>query len=203
MGGSPGLFDLDERDAARSASGDPLARLAAVVDLELFRPLLNQALCRSDGSEGGRPPIDPVVMFKILILQALCGLSDEQAEFQIRDRLSFMRFLGLDLADRVPDYSTIWRFRAVLMTAGAMEDVRPVRPCAHRTWPLGAGWAVDRRLHRRGSQATADGRGEAAPPCRRAARLADSQGTARGHRCTVDRAAGTGEEEVRADPAEP
>jgi IS5 family transposase len=121
MGGSPGLFDLDERYAALSASGDPLERLAAVVDFELFRAPLSQALCRSDGSKGGRPPIDPVLMFKVLVLQALYGLSDEQAEFQIQDRLSFMRFLGLGLADRVPDYSTIWRFREALVTAEAME----------------------------------------------------------------------------------
>jgi len=123
MGGSPGLFDLDERYAALSAFGDPLERLAAVVDFEIFRRLLNQALGRSDGSRGGRPPIDPVLLFKILVLQALYGLSDEQAEFQIRDRLSFMRFLGLGLADRVPDYSTIWRFREALVTAGVMEEL--------------------------------------------------------------------------------
>jgi transposase, IS5 family len=86
MGGSPGFFDLDERYAALSASGDPLERLSAVVDFEIFRPLSNQALCRSDGSKGGRPPVDPVMMFKIMILQALYGLSDEQAEFQIIDR---------------------------------------------------------------------------------------------------------------------
>jgi transposase, IS5 family len=123
MGGSPGFFDLDERYAALSASGDPLERLAAVVDFEIFRPLLNQTLCRSDGSKGGRPPIDPVLLFKILVLQALYGLSDEQAEFQIRDRLSFMRFLGLGLADHVPDYSTVWRFREALVVAGAMDDL--------------------------------------------------------------------------------
>jgi transposase, IS5 family len=123
MIGAPGFFDLDEHYAALSASGDPLERLAAVVDFELFRTPLIQALSRSDGSKGGRPPIDPLVMFKILILQALYGLSDEQAEFQIRDRLSFMRFLDLGLADRVPDYSTIWRFREALVTAGAMDDL--------------------------------------------------------------------------------
>jgi IS5 family transposase len=86
-------------------------------------PIVEQALRRSDGSKGGRPPIDPVMMFKILILQALYGLSDEQVEFQIRDRLSFMRFLGLGLADRVPDYSTIWRFREALVAAGAIEEL--------------------------------------------------------------------------------
>jgi hypothetical protein len=81
MGGSPGLFDLDGRYAALSASGDPLERLAAAVGFEFFRPLLNQALHRSDGSKDGRPPIDPVVLFKILVLQALYGLSDEQVIF--------------------------------------------------------------------------------------------------------------------------
>ena len=50
MGGSPGLFDLDEHYAALSALVDPLERLAAMVDVEIFRPLLNQGLCRSDGS---------------------------------------------------------------------------------------------------------------------------------------------------------
>jgi IS5 family transposase len=59
-------------------------------------------------------------LFKILVLQALYGLSDDQAEFQIQDRLSFMRFLGLGLEDRVPDAKTIWLFRERLTQAGAM-----------------------------------------------------------------------------------
>ena len=62
-------------------------------------------------------------MFKILVLQALYGLSDDQAEFQIQDRLSFMRFLGLGLAERVPDAKTIWWFREQLVQAGAMEEL--------------------------------------------------------------------------------
>ena len=68
---------------------------------------LDAALGRKDRSRGGRPPLDAVMMFKILVLQALYGLSDEQAEYQVRDRLSFMRFLGLGLGDRVPDRMTI------------------------------------------------------------------------------------------------
>ena len=59
-------------------------------------------------------------LFKILVLQALYGLSDDQAEFQIQDRLSFMRFLGLGLEDRVPDAKTVWLFRERLTQAGAM-----------------------------------------------------------------------------------
>ncbi len=92
-----GFFDLDERYAALSKSGDPLERLSAVVDFEIFRADLDAALARSDRSKGGRPPFDAVLMFKVLILQSLYGLADEQTEFQIRDRLSFMRFLGLGL----------------------------------------------------------------------------------------------------------
>jgi IS5 family transposase len=118
-----GLFDVDERLAALSASGDPLERLIGVVDFELFRPVLDAVLARSDRSRGGRPPYDAVLMFKVLVLQALYSLSDDAAEFQIRDRLSFMRFLGLGLADRVPDAKTIWLFREQLVRAGAMEKL--------------------------------------------------------------------------------
>ena len=121
MAGQPGLFDLDERYAALSRTGDPLERLAAVVDFEVFRADLGAALARSDRSKGGRPPMDAVMMFKVLVLQALYGLADEQTEFQIRDRLSFMRFLGLDLHGRVPDARTIWLFRELLTRAKAIE----------------------------------------------------------------------------------
>lgn len=92
--GQPGFRDVDERYAALSKAGDPLERLSAVVGLEIFRKPLAKALKRSDGAKGGRPPYDPVLMFKVLVLQALYTLSDDQSEYQIRDRLSFMRFFG-------------------------------------------------------------------------------------------------------------
>jgi IS5 family transposase len=91
------------------------------VDFETFRPELNAALSYSDGSQGGRPPFDPVMMFKILVIQAANNLSDERAEFLINDRLSFMRFLGLSWSDRVPDARTIWLFREKLTKAGAIN----------------------------------------------------------------------------------
>jgi len=125
MAGQPGFFDLEDRLAALSVAGDPLERLSAAVDFEIFRPALKRALRRSDRSKGGRPPYNPVLMFKILVLQALYGLSDEQAEYQIRDRLSFMRFLGLGLGARVPDEKTIWLFREILVRAGAIQT----EPC--------------------------------------------------------------------------
>jgi transposase, IS5 family len=97
MRGQPGWFDLDERYAVLSAAGDPLERLVAVVDFELFRPELDAALDRSDRAKGGRPPYDAVLMFKVLVLQALYTLADDQTEYQLKDRLSFMRFVGLAL----------------------------------------------------------------------------------------------------------
>jgi transposase, IS5 family len=121
MAGQPGFFDREERYAALSAAGDPLERLAAVVDFELFRDELDAALDRADRTRGGRPPYAPVLMFQVLVLQTLYTLSDDQTEYQIRDRLSFMRFLGLALEDRVPDAKTIWLFREQLTRAGAIE----------------------------------------------------------------------------------
>lgn len=70
---------------------------------------------------GGRPPYDLVVMFKILVLQALYNLSHQQAEFMIRERLTFLRFLGLGLSDRGPDAWTIWLYRERPKKAGAIR----------------------------------------------------------------------------------
>src|SRR4051812_40058848 len=75
MAGQPGLFDLDERYRALSESGDPLIRLATLIDFEVFRAPLVSALKRSDGTRGGRPPYDPVLMFKVVVLQTLYTLS--------------------------------------------------------------------------------------------------------------------------------
>ena len=122
-GGSPGFFDFDERLAALSAKGDDLERMKALVEFEMFRPTLDAAVPRSDRTKGGRPPFDHVLMFKILILQAMHALSDERTEFLIKDRLSFMRFLGLGLADPVPDANTIWTFREALKKAGAIDGL--------------------------------------------------------------------------------
>ena len=92
-----------------------------MVDFELFRPELERAVPRADRSKGGRPPFDHVLMFKVLILQTQNNLSDERTEFYLRDRLTWMRFLGLGLGDPVPDANTIWTFREALTKAGAIE----------------------------------------------------------------------------------
>lgn len=117
MRGRAGFFDIDERLKEISAKGDDLERLNAIVDFEAFRADLAKAVPRSDGSKGGRPPFDHVLMWKVLILQASHSLSDERTEFLIKDRLSFMRFLGLGMSDAVPDANTIWTFREALTSA--------------------------------------------------------------------------------------
>jgi IS5 family transposase len=121
MARQPGFFDVEERLRELSAKGDDLERIAALVDFDMFRAELEQAVPRADGTKGGRPAFDHVLMFKILLLQAMHGLSDERCEYLIKDRLSFMRFLGLGLADPVPDANTIWAFREALKRAGAVE----------------------------------------------------------------------------------
>ena len=111
--------------------------------------------------KGGRPPYDPVFMFKVMVLQALYGLSDDQAEFQIQDRLSFMRFLGLGLGDRVPDAKTIWLFREHLTQAKAMEKLF-ARFDKHLTNAgyLAMGGQIVGRHHRGGAEAAEQQRGE-------------------------------------------
>src|SRR5688572_30157903 len=116
-----GVFDVEDRLAGLSKKGDHLERLQAAVDFELFRPELERAVPRADRSKGGRPPFDHVLMFKVLILQTQNNLSDERTEFYLRDRLTWMRFLGLGLGDAVPDANTIWTFREALTKAGAIE----------------------------------------------------------------------------------
>jgi hypothetical protein len=88
------FFYLATRYDALSYHGDPLASLASHVPWAEFRPALERVLRRSKRKQGGRPPFDAVLMFKILVLQALYNLSDDQTEYHIRDRLSFLRFVG-------------------------------------------------------------------------------------------------------------
>ena len=121
MVGQLGFFDIDSRLRELSAKGDDLERISALVDFEVFRLDLVRAVPRSDGTKGGRPAFDPVLMFKILLLQAMHGLSDERTEYLIKDRLSFMRFLGLGLSEAVPDANTIWTFREALKRANAVD----------------------------------------------------------------------------------
>jgi IS5 family transposase len=113
-----GFFDIEFRLEELSKNGDPLVQLKKCVDWELFRGDLEIIREKERKSLAGRKPFDVALMFKIMVLQSLYNLSDDVVEYQIRDRLSFMRFLDLSLGDRVPDAKTIWLFREQLQDAG-------------------------------------------------------------------------------------
>lgn len=116
-----GLFDWQTRFQQLDKGGDPLAKLNNLLNWEQFRQKLQKLRDFDRKSNAGRKPFDCLLMFKVLILQSLYNLSDEQTEFQIRDRLSFMRFLGLTISDTVPDAKTIWLFREQLNQEGLIK----------------------------------------------------------------------------------
>ncbi len=113
-----GLFDLIERVEELSSQAGPLDKLNEQIDFEFFRPRLLEILDYGDHEKGGRPPWDPVLMLKVLIIQRYHNLSEEETEFQILDRFSFQRFLGLSVGDGVPDKNTIWDFKQRLGRQG-------------------------------------------------------------------------------------
>lgn len=129
MTGTLGLFTSEERLDKISKQGDPLEQLDTVIDWELFRPIVDKMLNKDKMVNSGRRPIDPMLLFKILIVQRLYNLSDAQTEFQILDRLSFCRFLGLTTADNVPDEKSFWSFRNRLISKGLDRELFALFEC--------------------------------------------------------------------------
>ena len=124
--GQFGFFDADKRLAVISAKGDPLEMIDRVVPFESFRAEIEASTltpASEKKSNAGRKPIDVIVMFRMLVLQSLYNLSDEQIEYQVRDRLSFTRFLRLGIEDSIPDGTTLWLFRETLAKAGLIEKL--------------------------------------------------------------------------------
>ena len=121
-----GFFDADRRLSLLSAKGDPLVTIKDTVPWDDFRPDIEAVALTAatdKKSKAGRKPIDCLILFRTLVLQSLYSLSDDQIEYQGRDRLSFMRFIGLGFEDRVPDATTLWLFREKLANAGLMADL--------------------------------------------------------------------------------
>jgi len=116
-----GLFDEHIRLDKISKQGDPLEKLKKIIKWEIFRKIIEDVIIKESKGPGGRPRYDAILMFKILILQRYYNISDEQIEYQVLDRLSFMRFLDLNIKDDVPDHNTIWNFREDL-TKGNIID---------------------------------------------------------------------------------
>ena len=119
----PGFFDFEQRCDQLSAKRDPLVALDQAIDWEQFRPILDRVRDKARKNNSGRKPYDVVLMFKVLILKSLYSLSHENLEYQIRDRVSFMRFLGLTLHDDVPDEKTIWLFEDTLTKRGLVKTL--------------------------------------------------------------------------------
>lgn len=124
--GQMGFYDLANRYVGLDAKADPLVKLNAVVPWDDFRARLDAVWRRPPEerkSKAGRKPWDTVVMFKAIVLCELYNLSDEQFEYQLRDRLSFMRFLGLGLEDPAPDATTVWLYLEQLVRAGLVDEL--------------------------------------------------------------------------------
>lgn len=124
--GQFGFFDLGDRYRGLDKFGDPLVLLTKTIPWELFRGELKAVWRTPDEkrkSSAGRKPWDEVLMFKVLTLQQLYNLPDDQIEYQIRDRLSFMRFLDPGIEDRVPDAKTVWLYREKLARAGKVKTL--------------------------------------------------------------------------------
>src|SRR5450759_4518704 len=161
--GQFGFFDTNNRLEALSAKGDPLEAIDALVPWESFRETIETVVltpAAAKKSNAGRKPIDAIVMFRMLILQSLYNLSDDQVEYQVRDRFSFTRFLKLGIEDRIPDGTTLWLFREKLAKAGLIEKLfeqfgRHLEAKGYR-----ARGADSRRDDRAGAQAAQHARGE-------------------------------------------
>ena len=122
--GTISLFDSEETLDKLSAIGNPLEKIINVVEFEMFREILEAKLLNQNKkNNAGAKPFDLVMMFKIMILQRYYGLGDTQIEYQILDRISFKKFLGLESGDKVPDEKTVWAFREKLTNEGLVEGI--------------------------------------------------------------------------------
>jgi len=122
--GNIGLFDEHATIEKLSIIGNPLEQLSAVINFEQFRTTLEEHLLNTEKkNNAGAKPYDVVMLFKILILQRYYGLGDTQIEYQILDRLSFKKFLGLESGDKVPDEKTVWLFREKLTQSGLVKEI--------------------------------------------------------------------------------
>lgn len=117
------LFAGDERMRTLDRMGDPLVLMSEQVDFVAIADRLKALLPVVDYSKGGRPPYPVVLMVKMLVLKQLQGLSDDQLEFQVLDRMTYQRFLGVESARRIPDAKTFWAFQQTLLKVGGADAI--------------------------------------------------------------------------------
>jgi IS5 family transposase len=121
--GQQGFWDLEKRHQKLAQQKDLRIRLNELVHWNIFRPTLEQIHDKPRKSKAGRKPIDVLLLFKMSVLQKLYNISDEDLEYQVNDRLSFMQFLEIGLEERVPDATTVWLFREQLRQQGLIEEL--------------------------------------------------------------------------------
>jgi transposase, IS5 family len=121
--GQQGFWDLEQRQRKLNQKKDVLVTLNRMIPWESFRDLLESVREKPKKSNAGRKPLDVILLFKLMILQQLYNISDEELEYQVNDRLSFMQFLGLSLEDSVPDATTLWLFRQQLTDSGKVTEL--------------------------------------------------------------------------------
>ena len=122
--GKKGLFNEQFAVSHPSEMGNPIESICKVVDFGMFRAILESRLLNTTKkNNAGAKPFDVVMMFKIMILQRYYNLGDKQVEYQIVDRMSFKKFLGLESGDKVPDEKIIWAFRERLTQTASVEEL--------------------------------------------------------------------------------
>lgn len=112
------LFSLNEH--LETVEDDMVEKLGEIVNFEIFRGRIEGSLGYGYKPQGGRPPFDGVLMFKVLILQSMHNFSDKKTERMVRGYLPWMAFLGLSPGDSMPDENTIRHFRDRLTETGAL-----------------------------------------------------------------------------------
>jgi IS5 family transposase len=121
--GQQGFWDKEKRIQKLQHKKPALTTLSESIPWESFRSLLEQGYAHECKSNAGRKRIDPLILFKMLVLQQLFNLSDEELEFQVNDRRSFEEFIGLGVMNSIPDATTVAFFRERLRKAGVIEEL--------------------------------------------------------------------------------
>ena len=121
--GQKGFWDEQERVSKLKNKKPVLTCLSESIPWEAFRPLLEKGYSQERKSNAGRKRIDPLILFKMLVLQQLFNLSDEEVEFQVNDRRSFEEFVGLGVMNDIPDATTVAFFRERLRKANVIEEL--------------------------------------------------------------------------------
>ncbi|WP_017663158.1 IS5 family transposase [Baaleninema simplex] len=121
--GQKGFWDWENRHAKLSNKKILLDQIDELIPWEEFRPILKVIHQKPRLSNAGRKPLDTILMFKLIVLQKLFNLGDDELEYQANDRLSFMKFLHLGLEDSIPDAKTVWLFREQLTQHGLIEEL--------------------------------------------------------------------------------